>query len=129
MKKIIYCMAAALMLVIFTNNLFGAGQKEKEMAVEKISITYWQFPQILNVPGFEGESEEYGDWEKFLAEQFMKENPSIEVKSEVLPGQGGVDKIKVSIAGGSPPDLLRDYMGRTIQAVPQPLLRRSGIVK
>jgi ABC-type sugar transport system, periplasmic component len=82
-------------------------------SADKVKITYWFFPTERNVPGYESVSANFGDWEKYLAGEFMKENPDIEITPELVPYEGGVDKVNVTIAGGNPPDIIFDYLGRS----------------
>ena len=102
----------------------GSGASESNNA-----ITMWHFPQITNVPGHSAESSEFGDWWQYVAQRYMQENPGTNVTIEMVPWEGGVDKINVAIAGGSPPDIVFDYLGRTggwaIQGASVPL---EGIV-
>lgn len=79
----------------------------------KTKLTYWFFPVYINVPGFESHSAAHGDWEKFLATEYMKSHPDVEISAELQPWEGGVDKVNVAIAGGNPPDIVVDYLGRT----------------
>jgi multiple sugar transport system substrate-binding protein len=91
----------------------------------KVKITYWYFPTERNVPGYESVSANFGDWENYLAGEFMKENPDITLVPELVPYEGGVDKVNVAVAGGNPPDLVFDYLGRSgnwyVQGAVQPL--------
>ncbi len=115
MKKSLKLLLATLLVVSLVASLFaqGSGEVKKTEGSGKVKITYWHFPQAYKVAGFEDVSKEYGDWEKYLASEFMKANPDIEVVTELLPWEGGTDKINVSIAGGNPPELVFDYIGRT----------------
>ncbi len=114
MKKL-KILSVVLILFVTASLAFAGGQGEKAKAAtpKKVTISFWHFPIFINVPGFEGVSKEYGDWEKFLAKEFMKTHPNIEVKTQLQPWEGGVDKINVAIAGGNPPEVVADYLGRT----------------
>ena len=113
--KILKTLGVVMILLVTASLVFAGGQGEKKAAAapEKVTISFWHFPIFINVPGFEANSKEYGDWEKFLASEFMKTHPNIEVKTQLQPWEGGVDKINVAIAGGNPPELVADYLGRT----------------
>lgn len=113
MRKYFKAILTLLILVSITVPVFSQGTKEAAAADGKQSITYWHFPFVHTVEGFETVSKNYGDWEVYLAQEFMKENPDIKVSTELLPWEGGVDKINVAIAGGNPPDLVFDYLGRS----------------
>lgn len=115
MKKITKIAMIFAVLFLIACPLFANGESEtaKETNNGKTEITFWHFPFVHSVEGYESVSENFGDWEKFLAEEFMKENPDIIVNTELLPWEGGVDKINVAISGGNPPDLVFDYLGRS----------------
>ena len=93
-------------------SFFRAGKKEAEVE-QKTRVSYWFFPIFINLQGYEAQTSEHGAYEAYLAKEFMKVNPGIEVRTELQPWEGGVDKINVAIAGGNPPDLVADYLGRT----------------
>jgi multiple sugar transport system substrate-binding protein len=114
MNRFFKLMLTLIILVSMSLPVFAQGGSEAAVGEGgKTSITYWHFPFVHSVEGYEEVSEDYGDWEEYLAQEFMKENPDIEVTTELLPWEGGVDKINVSIAGGNPPDLVFDYLGRS----------------
>ena len=68
---------------------------------------------------------EFGDYERVLAERFMKANPGIEVRTQCLNWEDLPRKVPISIMAGSPPDILLDFNGRTsgywYQGVLEPL--------
>ncbi len=114
--RVFKVLGVVMILIVATSMAFAGGQGEKAKGAapqQKVTISFWHFPIFINVPGFKGVSKEYGDWEKFLAKEFMKSHPNIEVKTQLVPWEGGVDKINVAIAGGNPPELVADYLGRT----------------
>lgn len=114
MKKRFTLILTVVLVLSMALPVFAQGGNEAKAADDgKTTITYWHFPFVHTVPGFEEVSKEYGDWEAYLAQEFMKANPDIEVVTELLPWEGGVDKINVSIAGGNPPELVFDYLGRS----------------
>lgn len=115
MKKYVQVLVVFLLIAFVALPLFAQGKAEtpKSEVADKVEITYWHFPFVHSVPGFEDVSKEYGDWEAYLAKEFMKANPDIKVVTELLPWEGGVDKINVAIAGGNPPELVFDYLGRS----------------
>lgn len=118
MRRIAQAIALVSLILIFVGTAFAGGQSEDGEPTEaedsgKETVTFWHFPQIRNVPGYEDVSEEYGDWWEHVAGQYMEENPDVEIETELLPWEGGVDKINVAISGDNPPDLVFDYLGRS----------------
>ncbi len=110
--------AKSSLLLLFCILFLASGvsaqtQKGTSAAGGKTKITFWFFPQFINIAGYESNSKAFGDWEKFLVSEFNKANPDIEVVPELQPWEGGVDKVNVAIAGGNPPDIVLDYLGRT----------------
>jgi multiple sugar transport system substrate-binding protein len=115
MKKFSTLLIIALLVLSVAATSFAGGQKDAgtAAATQKTKVTYWFFPIFINVPGYEAQSSAHGEYEKFLAAEFMKANPNIEVVAELQPWEGGVDKVNVAIAGGNPPEIVADYLGRT----------------
>lgn len=81
-----------------------------------VTIQYWFYPEFKDVAGMEDVSKEYGDWERYQAEQFMKENPNIKVETTLLPfSNEGYQKVLNAITAGAPPDLVRTALVRASQ--------------
>jgi multiple sugar transport system substrate-binding protein len=79
----------------------------------KIRLTYWVTPEVKEVPGMEAQTPEFGDYERLLAKQYTKAHPNVEIEVQALASEELTKKVTTSIAAGSPPDLLKDYLGRT----------------
>jgi multiple sugar transport system substrate-binding protein len=88
----------------------------------KVSLVYWAEPRFQNVPGMEAQTQEIGDYEKLLAQQFMDANPNVTIDAEALAWEDLSTKVVAAIAAGTPPDLLKDYLGRTSAYANQDLL-------
>jgi len=125
MKRGISILLAVLMAVALIGSAYAGGKAEGAKGAQKVKITYWFFPIVKTVPGMESTVKDFGDWEKYLAAEYMKTNPNVEVVSELQAYEGGVDKVNVAIAGGNPPEIIFDYLGRTSgwysQGAAQPL--------
>ena len=80
---------------------------------EKVTIVYWADPRFQNVKGMEDQTQEVGDYERILAEKFMEQHPNVTVEVETLQWNELSTKVAAAIAAGSPPDVLKDYLGRT----------------
>jgi multiple sugar transport system substrate-binding protein len=107
-------------LLILSSMVFAAGRTETA-AKEDVTISFWHFPQVRNVPGFENQSKEFGDFWAYLAKEFSAMDNGIKVETELIPWTGGFERFNVAIAGGNPPTIGFDYFGRT------PSYYRSGI--
>jgi len=107
------------MLLLITGVLFAGGQKEEEAAEtaeeKEVTVSFWHFPQVQGVEGYEAQSKEYGDMWAYLAEEFTKKDNNIKVETEVIPWTGGFERFNIAIAGGTPPSIGFDYLGRSGQ--------------
>ena len=88
-------------------------------------IEYWHQPMVKLVPGLEQATTEVGDFERYLADQFMARHPEVVVRTQCLNWEDLPRKVPISVLGGRPPDVLMDYVGRTsgywYQGVLEPL--------
>jgi multiple sugar transport system substrate-binding protein len=125
MKRGFSVLLAILMAVALIGTAYAGGAKEGAKTAQKVKITYWFFPIVKSVAGMESTIKDFGDWEKYLATEYMKTNPNVDVVTELQAYEGGVDKVNVAIAGGNPPEIIFDYLGRTsgwyLQGAAQPL--------
>lgn len=87
-----------------------------------VTITYWVDPLFQFVKGLENETPNYGDWEKIQAERFMEMHPHVTIEIQALTWEDLGTRVPIAITSGSPPDLLRDYLGRTAQYAHQGVL-------
>lgn len=87
-----------------------------------VTITYWTAPEIRQVQGMEDRTAEYGDYERIQAADYMREHPEVKVEVQALASEEMTKKVTAAIASGSPPDVLKDYLGRTSGYAYQDLL-------
>lgn len=78
-----------------------------------INLVYWVTPEIKDVVGMEDTTKEFGDYEKIQAAEYMKLHPNIVIDVQSLSAEDLTKKVTAAIASGTPPDLLKDYVGRT----------------
>lgn len=78
-----------------------------------VTLVYWAEPRFLNVKGKEAQTAEVGDYEKLLAEEFMRLHPNVTLQVETLTFDDLAQKVPAAIAAGAAPDLLKDFLGRT----------------
>ena len=102
-----FFLAAALCLAVQSGCTGG------KRADGKIVIEYWHQPMVSVVPGKEEITREPGDFERYLAEEFMREHPNVIVRTQCLNWEDLPRKVPASIIAGSPPDVLQDFLGRT----------------
>lgn len=70
----------------------------------EVAIKLWIYPMIKGVNG-DGNGE-FDDWAKDRGRQFTEKNPKAKFEIELLNWQNSLEKIDVSVAAGSPPDLV-----------------------
>lgn len=97
---------------------------EKEKVVEKevtptpehtapVTLVYWSDPRFTLIKGKEDVTQVVGDYEMLLAQEFMAMHPNVTIEVEALQWGDLSTKVTAAIAAGSPPDVLKDYLGRT----------------
>ncbi len=82
-------------------------------ARNRIIIEYWHQPLVTSVPGLEELTQEPGDFERYLAREFMRQHPDIVIRTQCLSWEDLPRKVPISVLGGRAPDVLMDYIGRT----------------
>lgn len=75
---------------------------------KNVELTFWGYP----FGALEGQKP--GDFFTTLAEEFSKKNPNVKINTEIIPYEGGDQKVNVALASKSAPDVLADYPGRTV---------------
>jgi ABC-type glycerol-3-phosphate transport system substrate-binding protein len=89
----------------------------------KVSLVYWSEPRFQNVKGKEEQTKNSpSDYERLLASDFMAQNPNVTIEAEALAWEDLVTKVAAAIAAGTPPDVLKDYLGRSSKYANQDLL-------
>ncbi|MCY4146874.1 MAG: extracellular solute-binding protein [Chloroflexi bacterium] len=103
MKRLQLLLALMAMLVV----LLAPAQ-----AQEPVTITYWTDPalaQPISLPQFT----ELAAFENWQAEQFMAMHPHVTVEVRGLDWPDLATVVPTALAAGEPPDILKDYLGRT----------------
>jgi ABC-type glycerol-3-phosphate transport system substrate-binding protein len=78
-----------------------------------VTLVYWSDPRFTLMKGKEDITQEIGDYERLLAEEFMKMHPNVTIEVDALAWEDLTTKVTAAIAADSPPDVLKDYLGRT----------------
>jgi multiple sugar transport system substrate-binding protein len=78
----------------------------------KVTIEWWTDPAFNTAPRCET-CKNPGDFEKQAIAEYVKDNPNVTVNVQVLDWGDLPKKVPAAIAGGAPPDILKDYLGRT----------------
>jgi ABC-type glycerol-3-phosphate transport system substrate-binding protein len=89
----------------------------------KVTLVYWSEPRFQNVKGKEDKTKDSpSDYERLLASDFMAAHADVTIEAEALAWEDLVTKVAAAIAAGTPPDLLKDYLGRSSKYANQDLL-------
>ena len=81
-------------------------------AQDPVTITYWTDPNMA-APANHPEFTSLGEYEQWQAEQFMEMHPHVTIEVQGLDWPDLPKKVPAAIASGNPPDILKDYLGRT----------------
>ncbi|WP_010269012.1 extracellular solute-binding protein [Paenibacillus senegalensis] len=100
----------------------GSGENDGDGSLPQVTIQYWVDPRFQFVEGLEDQTPNYGDWEKIQAQKFMDMHPHVNIEVQALTWEDMGTRVPISITSGSPPDVLRDYLGRTAQYAHQGVL-------
>ncbi len=72
------------------------------------SFTLWSNETYVNVPGFEAQTKNPGDWDKFLAAEYMKVHPEVKINVEVVLNEVAQAKMIAAVQANQPPDIYFD---------------------
>lgn len=75
---------------------------------KKVELVWWSYPRFTTA------GKDPGVYEQGLVDRYMKENPGVSMKLEMLNYNGGPEKVNVAIATGATPDILIDDPVRLI---------------
>ena len=74
---------------------------------ENVELVFWTYP-VLDLPG-----QKPGEYNNELIEKFQNKYPNVKIKLEIIPYEGGDQKVNVALASNTAPDIFNDYPGRT----------------
>ena len=80
--------------------------------MEPVTITYWTDPALAQ-PTTMPEFTELAEFETWQAEQFMEMHPHVTIEVRGLDWPDLATVVPTALAAGDPPDILKDYLGRT----------------
>ena len=80
--------------------------------LEPVTITYWTDPALAQ-PTTLPEFTELAQFETWQAEQFMEMHPHVTIEVRGLDWPELSTVVPTALAAGDPPDILKDYLGRT----------------
>ena len=77
-------------------------------AQKKVDLVWWSYPRFTTA------GKDPGVYEQSLVDRYLKENPGVTLKLEMLNYNGGPEKVNVAIATGATPNILIDDPVRLI---------------
>ncbi|NLK08055.1 MAG: extracellular solute-binding protein [Firmicutes bacterium] len=99
------CRIAALILAAILALVLSQAAVAK-----KVTITWWLNPWRIEPPGFTGEHAVTGDdYPEWVKQEFERLHPDVEIKFEVVPNVGFMEKLSAAILAGNPPDVSSFY--------------------
>ncbi len=81
-------------------------------APKPVKVVFWTDPLFAKPPR-RPEFTEIGQYENWQAEQFKKMNPHVTVEVLAMDWADLPKKVPAAVAAGTPPDIMKDYLGRT----------------
>ncbi len=80
--------------------------------MEPVTIVYWTDP-ALSQPTTLPQFTQLAEFETWQAEQFMEMHPHVTIEVRGLDWPDLATVVPTALAAGDPPDILKDYLGRT----------------
>jgi multiple sugar transport system substrate-binding protein len=113
-----------LILFLFLALLSGCGRPAGPAGPPsgKVRLVCWVTPEVKQVEGMKDRTAEFGDYEKIQAAEYMQAHPDVEIEVQSLASEDLTRKVTTAIAAGNPPDILKDFLGRTAGYAHQDLL-------
>jgi len=79
---------------------------------EPVTITWWTDPAFADNKTWP-ECKIMGDYEKMIAAEYMKTHPWVTVEVQAMDWADLPKKVPAAVAAGVPPDIMKDYLGRS----------------
>ena len=89
-------------------------------AAGPVSFTLWSNETYTNVPGFEADTKNAGDWDKLLASKYMALHPNVKIDVQVVLNEVAQAKMIAAVQAGQPPDIYFDSGVRTAKWAKEP---------
>jgi len=86
--------------------IYAAGGREEVAAPEPVDIEWWIYPWRIRIPGFpEDKAPEGTEFPEWVSQEFMKNNPNVNVKWVLVSNKEKHQKTAAAIAAGTTPNL------------------------
>lgn len=125
------CTLVLAFSLLFTMLLTGCGSKEDTSANDTssdtssqdskdssqggkdVKISIWAYPAVLGTTKYDANAT-HDAYYKWIASQLKEKMPNITTEIEIIPFNGGNEKVNVAVASGSAPDILQDTIMRNL---------------
>lgn len=77
-------------------------------AEEPVNLQIWQTGWWQGVYNSREEGADWDSFFKFVAQEYMKENPNVNIDVQIVTGAERTEKLNANIAAGTPPDMFFD---------------------
>lgn len=87
----------------------------QEASTEPVKLKFYAYgyQQLMNLPGYEDQTQNLGDFYKLLIDDFTAQNPNVSIELVTLnPAGGGTEQLDVDIASGTVPNIYYDSLLR-----------------
>lgn len=109
MKRYLAVLLALCMFVAL-----GSITASAEEHTSDVELTFWAVSKWNGVNGTEADGQ-VGDWENYMAEQFMAEHPNVKINVEIYDTKNGPTVMASAIAADETPDVVHDANTRLMQ--------------
>lgn len=107
-KKILGSLVLFSSVGLFLAGCGSGGSKEKEQTDGAVDVEVWLTPQWKGVMSASEEGADYDSFFKEAAKRYNEENPDVNIKVQVIPGEQRSDKLSVAIQTKTLPDVFFD---------------------
>ncbi len=109
------CALVVVCALVSAAVVFASGSSEGA-AAKPVTVKFASTAKWPGVSGYEKDGQ-YGDWEKYVAASFMKENPNVNVEVEIWPSAAGEydKKFNLAITSDTLPDVLQIDAGSVMK--------------
>lgn len=80
---------------------------------EPVKIVWWTDPVYKSPKTHPEVGDAFGAYEKMIAAEYTKMNPHVTIEVQSLDWADLPKKVPAAVAAGTPPDIMKDYLGRS----------------